>query len=301
MAVVYLTGVLTGNAVVRNMSKSLRENVWSNWPSTCTEGYADQICATCAAGYASSKEGCSSCGETGLTLVLSIVVLAGTIVGGLFYRKWLKSRPEPEDGHQGCCSNYLTLTIKVVPKLLSDIRVFIGVYQTLTNMGSTLSIKFPPSVELMIAAMTEWVNIDFLSFSAISCIAGINYYGKLWASVIIPASFEFLIYTWYRAKLRRLKMTSFNSEVNIKSSKKGKKMQETAQAHLAEFYVKQRIAKNCHAVFLSTRKGGDEYTKAQDEADDHHANAFNQDKLLRKLVSPHSPPPYPGEARCMYN
>lgn len=47
-------------------------------------------------------------------------------------------------------SNIVTIlktVVKVLPELAADVKVFIGVYQTMANMGSTLSVKFPDDVE----------------------------------------------------------------------------------------------------------------------------------------------------------
>ena len=51
-------------------------------------------------------------------------------------KKWKEHRLNVKTA--SALSQYISVVGRVLPSLMGDIRVFIGVYQTLTNMGPTL-------------------------------------------------------------------------------------------------------------------------------------------------------------------
>jgi hypothetical protein len=179
-------------------------------------------------------------------------------------------------------SKYMGVFMSVVPTLLGDVRVFIGVYQTLTQMGSTLSVTFPASVEQAIFEVKGMVNFDIFSFASVSCIASTNYYGKLWAAVLLPAAAELVIYYFYTDQLFKANLNYLPDPEKVM----------IAHARLEEIHRKQRMAKaefkndwTRSLLWRKHRKGSDRYKSAEEDAAESHARAFEHDKTMRKLYS----------------
>ena len=251
--------------------------------SVCNTGFRSYICATCEGGYIAGKTGCSKCGNVKATFVgLAAVV---TLVCGIFYARKKRTQRQAKKLHvvqQSGVSKYMGVFMSVVPTLLGDVRVFIGVYQTLTQMGSTLSVTFPASVEQAIFEVKGMVNFDIFSFASVSCIASTNYYGKLWAAVLLPAAAELVIYYFYTDQLFKANLNYLPDPEKVM----------IAHARLEEIHRKQRMAKaefkndwTRSLLWRKHRKGSDRHKSAEEDAAESHARAFEHDKTMRKLYS----------------
>ena len=162
---------------------------------------------------------------------------------------------------------------------MGDVRVFIGVYQTLTNMGTTLAVTFPENVEVAIDAMKELVNIDIFSFGAVSCVVSGSFYTKLWMSLMLPVGIEVAIYLKYQSELERRGLTKLPDSDD----------EEKVRSHLSALHNKRRIAaskardEQGGGFFSKFKKGSADVAVAEEEAEEHHQRAFEDDRKLRKL------------------
>ena len=163
------------------------------------------LCATCELGWAASKKGCKFCENVGATfgVMFGGIVLVLLLVAVQKERKRRRARILGNVATQSALAKNLKILARVLPALMGDVRVFIGVYQTLTNMGTTLAVTFPENVEVAIDAMKELVNIDIFSFGAVSCVVSSNYYAKLWMALLTPVAIEVAIYLTYESNLEK--------------------------------------------------------------------------------------------------
>ena len=58
---------------------------------------------------------------------------------------------------------YVRALGRMLPELISDLKVFVGLYQVLTGMSTTLLIQYPILVEEFFAWVRSFVNFDFFS------------------------------------------------------------------------------------------------------------------------------------------
>jgi hypothetical protein len=249
----------------------------------CEIGYDSKqgLCATCEAGWAASKKGCKLCENVGATFgaMFGVVLLVLLL---LAIRKERKRRRERILGNvqtQSAIARNLSVLARVLPALMGDVRVFIGVYQTLTNMGTTLAVTFPENVEVAIDAMKELVNIDIFSFGAVSCVVSGSFYTKLWMSLLLPVGIEVAIYLKYQSELERRGLTKLPDSDD----------EEKVRSHLSALHNKRRIAaskardEQGGGFFSKFKKGSADVAVAEEEAEEHHQRAFEDDRKLRKL------------------
>jgi multisubunit Na+/H+ antiporter MnhB subunit len=204
------------------------------------------------------------------------------VLFALAVRKERKRRRERILGNvqvQSTAAKNLAVLARVLPALMGDVRVFIGVYQTLTNMGTTLAVEFPENVEVAIDAMKELVNIDLFSFGAVSCVVSGSFYTKLWLSLLLPAGIELGIYLKYDAELKKQGLNNLPDTDD----------RDKVRSHLSELHNKRRIA----AAKARNAKGGGFFSKfkrgtvdaalAEEDAEEHQQRAFENDRELRRL------------------
>lgn len=241
----------------------------------CVDGYINDgdggVCGTCDDGWAAGKTGCTKCENVGSTMAVAggiVLVIVGLVV--LWKQRKKSQQQQLQVDEEGQMAQYLSVAAHVLPSLMGDIRVFVGVYQTLTNMGSTLSMTFPSAVEDAIGMVKEIVNVDVFSFGAVGCVAQTNYYGKLWAGVAVPAGLELAIFLMYKRhlKLKGLDKLHVDAELELE-----------ARSHLEQTHQKQRQARQADkdvTVDITATLA------AKEEAADHHDRAFEDNKKLRR-------------------
>ena len=246
----------------------------------CEQGYTESLCSVCASGWAAGKSSCTKCEGMGMVAVLSLLFIVAAIAAVVVLRR-RKKRLERETGAKSVPSQlaqYLQVALRIFPALVGDIKVFIGVYQTLTNMGSTLAITFPPAVETALTLAKEMVNLDLFSFGSVSCLVSSGYYGRLWGSIFVLLMVELAIFTQYRNALRDLGLDHV-PDVHTEQAKK----------HLDEVHRKRRMAIDAkrndwiHGLFSRFREGGHHYTNASEEAADAHQRAFELKPEIRAV------------------
>jgi len=249
----------------------------------CEPGYDSQhgLCAACVAGWAANEKGCTLCENVGATMggvlgALCIVLFA------LAVRKERKRRRERILGNvqvQSTAAKNLAVLARVLPALMGDVRVFIGVYQTLTNMGTTLAVEFPENVEVAIDAMKELVNIDLFSFGAVSCVVSGSFYTKLWLSLLVPAGIELGIYLKYDAELKKQGLNNLPDTDD----------RDKVRSYLSELHNKRRIAaakaRNAKGggFFSRFKRGTVDAAAAEEAAEEYHQRAFESNRELRRI------------------
>jgi hypothetical protein len=170
----------------------------------CALGYAGDLCGFCEEDWSLTKQGCKRCAKVG-DAVQALLVLCLLIAVLSFAKQEYRKRAAVGKHVKGSnIVEILKILARVVPELVADIKVVIGVSQTLTNMGSTLSLTFPPQVEAFLAEQRGLVNFDIFSFPAISCILSGNFYIRLWASLLVPLLILVTLYVFFSDRLKTL-------------------------------------------------------------------------------------------------
>eukprot|EP01046_Picozoa_sp_COSAG06_P068372 COSAG06_NODE_18153_length_902_cov_0.836862_1_plen_185_part_01 len=80
----------------------------------------------------------------------------------------------------------LRTVLALIPELIGDFKVFIGLYQVLCSMGPTLEITYPSAVERFIDAIRGFSNLDVFSIPGLACMFGSTVFGKFWVAVWMP-------------------------------------------------------------------------------------------------------------------
>ena len=98
----------------------------------CKAGYRGILCTMCTDGYSLGDVGCNECEKLTPASAVVLVVLLSVVIGGITHL----SRSLKKIGG----SKRLRLIIALIPELIGDFKVFIGLYQVLCSMGPTLEI-----------------------------------------------------------------------------------------------------------------------------------------------------------------
>jgi hypothetical protein len=153
----------------------------------------------------------------------------------------------------------------------------------LTNLGQTLAITFPDSVENAIATVRQLVNVDLFSFAAITCVTGSNYYQKLWLGLLVPVCLLCGVWLNYHKSLSALGLAHLPDAETLKQ-------EEIARKKLDSVHSKRRLAKRAGAKeqirFGFVRlfhHNHEERNKAEEDAEDAHERAFEHDRQMRKM------------------
>ena len=91
----------------------------------------------------------------------------------------------------------------MLPDLVSDLKVFVGLYQVLTGMGQTLRIQYPVLVEEFFSWVRSLVHFDFFSIPALGCVIGTGAYVKFWTTMAIPLAIVLIVQCIYKHQLRQ--------------------------------------------------------------------------------------------------
>lgn len=95
----------------------------------------------------------------------------------------------------------LEVVRRVVPSLVGDIQIVIGVYQIFASMGITLNVTFPPQVEAFIDIIKSYVSLNIFSLPGVSCLARTSYYQKLYGQLGFPSALMlFITHNYFKAK-----------------------------------------------------------------------------------------------------
>jgi len=259
--------------------------------SECDVGFKRDtlLCGQCADGYSLSKGECSKCENMSTTSAVGFLgfAVAMVLLRILYVRRKRKKEAAAalDIKHIGLVATYVTILARVVPSLVGDVKVFISVYQMLTNLGLTLSIKFPPVVEMFIGIIKELINIDVFSLAALSCFTGSNYYTKLWLSLLTPLLIEATIWVVYKQQLSKKHLEDLP---DVETAER----QNLVRSHLSEVHHKKRKAKSAGrkewahgplGLFRLYRRHDAHAAKEAEAAEDAHERAFEHDRLMKTL------------------
>ena len=72
----------------------------------------------------------------------------------------------------------LGIIYDVVPAVATDVKIFVGIYQKLSNLGPTLGVQFPSTLETAVASMASFVSQAFPVFLPLhgACLTGRGVY-----------------------------------------------------------------------------------------------------------------------------
>ena len=95
----------------------------------CIVGYDGALCAFCDAGFSMGKSGCKICKSVGEASE-GLAYVAAAIVFLLLCKRCYKQRQlKKKHAKSNSAINVLKILARVLPELVADIKVFIGVYQ----------------------------------------------------------------------------------------------------------------------------------------------------------------------------
>ena len=199
-----------------------RTNVTMNGTTLalCAMGYEGNLCSVCSKNadarddwvegywdegdwvdapdqYTRSISECKPCEKrslehqiyTALTILGVLLVIYGIV-------HWIKNSQMRD--HQ-----LMLAVFRLLPDLLVDLKVFVGLYQVLTGMSQTLLIEYPPAVVFFFDEIRAFVNIDFFSIPAIGCLIGTNGYMKFWAMMSLPLWILLIMWLVYHHEMRK--------------------------------------------------------------------------------------------------
>eukprot|EP01043_Picozoa_sp_COSAG02_P044631 COSAG02_NODE_4005_length_5922_cov_40.612227_2_plen_733_part_00 len=174
--------------------------------ATCEIGYEGMLCAQCSKGtHTRSMRECKECKvvtqESAMISAISSVVLLLTLLNVRYY---------VANHTPGIIMQALG---RMLPDLVSDLKVFVGLYQVLTGMSVTLLIQYPVAVEEFFAWVRSLVNFDFFSIPALGCIIGTGAYVKFWSAMSLPLIIAFIVYCIYHRHMYKAHHDGFDDLV----------------------------------------------------------------------------------------
>ena len=101
----------------------------------CIVGYDGALCAFCDAGFSMGKSGCKICKSVGEASEGLAYVVAAIVFLLLCKRCYKQRQLKKKHAKSNSAVNVLKILARVLPELVADIKVFIGVFQTMSNMG----------------------------------------------------------------------------------------------------------------------------------------------------------------------
>ena len=100
-------------------------------------------------------------------------------------------------------SRFARILHELIPELVGDFKVFIGLYQVLCSMGCTMEITYPAIMESFIGAVRSFANFDVFAMPGLSCVMGSSVIGKFWLSALLPPAIAILYGVNFLLQVRR--------------------------------------------------------------------------------------------------
>jgi hypothetical protein len=144
----------------------------------CQIGYHGLLCTMCTDGYSLSGMGCDECEQLTPASAIAAAVLFVAAISGIVYL----SRSLNAIGGARKLRSFIAL----LPTLIGDFKVFIGLYQVLCSMGPTLEITYPTEMERFIHAIRGFSNFDIFSIPGLACMFGSTCSAQLFATACRP-------------------------------------------------------------------------------------------------------------------
>jgi hypothetical protein len=142
-------------------SACLGENLTQvgNATTACEGGYEGVLCTTCIQTHSMESSECAECEDwTRLQIIAAVLLVLALVVAVFYIRRKLRNHHNVDEETE---TAFLLHEIfnELLPNLVGDFKVFIGLYQVLCSMGATLEITYPPAVESMISAVRSVANV----------------------------------------------------------------------------------------------------------------------------------------------
>ena len=163
--------------------------------AACEYGYTGVLCTTCNKTHSMKSAKCVKCeGWTVLQIAVGVLLAVAPVALILLIRRRLKE-------NNG--SKTTTLLAELVPDLVKDFKVFIGLYQVLCSMGVTMEITYPSIVEYWIGAVRSVANFDVFALPGLACVIGSSVIGKFWVSALLPPGIGLVFGIQFLLQVRR--------------------------------------------------------------------------------------------------
>eukprot|EP01048_Picozoa_sp_COSAG05_P000359 COSAG05_NODE_9_length_39734_cov_180.598067_23_plen_613_part_00 len=164
---------------------------------TCADGYDDSpgvLCATCISTHVLDSEGCSKC--TAFTAVSAVIAGFFGIAFIAIILITVRTLRQADAGTK------IRALAELTPELISDFKVFIGLYQILCSMGQSMQITYPASVETFLSSVRSIANFDAFALPGMACRIGGSVISRFWVAIIVPPLIALTMLALYLTQTR---------------------------------------------------------------------------------------------------
>ena len=199
----------------------------------------------------------TECGKL-TALSIGVAILAGVVVVGLVYFavRWVMKKAE--ENHENMTEKQLKKSSKaakqlkkIIPELVGDFKVFLGMYQILCSMGITMQISYPSAFEHFLDAIRSLVNINLLELPGFACRLRSTVYAKFWVAVGTLPAISLCMLAWYYFHTSRRKQVEGDKGQSDQSDSANDDYKSTCigRMFLIVFLAYSSICSNVLAVF----------------------------------------------------
>ncbi len=155
----------------------------------CALNRAGPLCSICAEGYTPNGQGqdCTPCPSRGASVggTFGYIVLLLAAIFVVFYLVW---RSEP--AKMTSASPYLrvkawSIEDRSAPNYAYNFKIILSYFQIASTLVSLVEIPWPSAFQKFIQAMS-FVNLDFIPYGTVACVATLTFYDKLVLIFLLP-------------------------------------------------------------------------------------------------------------------
>ncbi|GMI50917.1 hypothetical protein TeGR_g9836, partial [Tetraparma gracilis] len=149
----------------------------------CSEGYEGPLCAVCMDDYAATGSGadmqCKECtGSATATVAAGASVFI--VVVGLFAFRLFKSKGSVASAiEHEAVSEKLGFVSDMIAKYQPPAKIILSYFQIVCRLSFVYDIRFPKIFTKMANSVSVVVNLDFIAFMPIGCMASTNFHRSL--------------------------------------------------------------------------------------------------------------------------
>ncbi|GMI38133.1 hypothetical protein TeGR_g10821 [Tetraparma gracilis] len=143
----------------------------------CSEGYEGPLCAACSEDYAATGSGadlqCKECaGSATATIAIgasAFVVAVGLAVYRLFYTASSMVSENEELG----------LVADLIQRYQPTAKIFLAYFQIVCQLSFVYDLRFPKVFTGLLNSISTVVNLDFVAYMPVGCVAATNFHSSL--------------------------------------------------------------------------------------------------------------------------
>ena len=219
--------------------------------SRCMDGFEGPVCGYCSDDWALKPGGCTECAPA-YQILIGYAIFFGSIIMIVVGVKTAIEKNKKTAEIVGVIG-------KIIPEIIGDVQIFIGVYQVFSGMGTTLRVEYPLFVQQFIESIRMWVNFDLFSAPGLSCLSPPSFYSKMWGQVIILVGI--VLFIWLNLKKQLIQLHLDHIEDPDKDA--------AIEEHLKHQHHLERKAKHSAEADTEYVNGLKSHKNAGEESDEH--------------------------------